>query len=155
MTDRQSDRDGDDRGAGDRDTDDYRTTDRRADDRRIDAADRRGHAGSAERPADAAGPAPELPDEPLASASFDPGSDSPTEELLGAIASLDDAAADDLAVLAEFVDPDALDALFRPRPDGSPRESERSVQFAYDEYVVRVRNGGEISIHRPEAGTDD
>lgn len=48
--------------------------------------------------------------------------------------------------LVESVDPDALDAIFRPRHDGSPRCDDGRVQFTTNGYEVVVRSDGRISV---------
>lgn len=53
----------------------------------------------------------------------------------------------DLDRLHETVDPEALDDLFRPQPDGSPRDT-GLVSFTYAGYVVTVNATGRIEIAR-------
>ena len=55
--------------------------------------------------------------------------------------------------LAEYVDPDALDALFRPRPTGAPRVSGR-VEFTVEGRRVVVRATGEIAVFPGDADGD-
>ncbi|WP_254766532.1 HalOD1 output domain-containing protein [Salinilacihabitans rarus] len=50
--------------------------------------------------------------------------------------------------LYDAVDPDALDALFRPRHDGSPRTGGHLVVFVHD-HRVTVYGDGEIVIEPP------
>lgn len=76
----------------------------------------------------------------------DVGSDSVSETLIETIASLDGAEPSELAVLARFVDPDALDALFRPGSDGVARPAAGAVEFEYEGYRVRVGADGEILV---------
>ncbi|WP_227377189.1 HalOD1 output domain-containing protein [Haladaptatus halobius] len=68
---------------------------------------------------------------------FDPLTDSVSEELIKAVATLNDADPAELALLAEFIDPEALDALFGPRPNDTPRDTDGRVVFDYDAYHVR------------------
>ncbi len=51
--------------------------------------------------------------------------------------------------LYDAVDPDALDALFRPRHDGTPRTG-GLLSFPVDGYYVTVDSSGEILIEPPE-----
>jgi hypothetical protein len=50
--------------------------------------------------------------------------------------------------LYDAVDPDALDALFRPRHDGTPRAG-GTLSFVVDGHHVTVRGDGEILIEPP------
>ena len=52
--------------------------------------------------------------------------------------------------LYDSVDPDALDALFRPRYDGNSR-SGGTVAFSVADHRVTVRSDGEILIEPPES----
>ncbi|MFB9807336.1 HalOD1 output domain-containing protein [Haladaptatus pallidirubidus] len=49
----------------------------------------------------------------------------------------------------DFVDPEALDRLFEPRHDGTLRNTNRQVQFRYEDYTVRVQTGGAIILSHP------
>lgn len=51
--------------------------------------------------------------------------------------------------LYDAVDPDALDALFRPTGDGTPRRGGMLV-FYVDEYCVSIYGDGEIIIEPPD-----
>lgn len=48
--------------------------------------------------------------------------------------------------LIESVDPDALDALFRPRHDGSPRRSTGRVAFTTGGHEVVVHGDGRVVV---------
>ncbi|WP_049921937.1 HalOD1 output domain-containing protein [Halopiger djelfimassiliensis] len=50
--------------------------------------------------------------------------------------------------LYDAVDPDALDDLFRPRHDGSPRTG-GTLTFVVDDHRVTVTSDGEILIEPP------
>ncbi|WP_226039479.1 HalOD1 output domain-containing protein [Natrinema sp. DC36] len=50
--------------------------------------------------------------------------------------------------LYDTVDPDALDALFRPRYNGTPRTG-GTLSFVVNGHHVRVRGDGEILIEPP------
>lgn len=50
--------------------------------------------------------------------------------------------------LYDAVDPDALDRLFRPQHDGTPRTG-GTLSFTVDEYYVTVYADGEIVIEPP------
>ncbi|SIR63511.1 hypothetical protein SAMN05421858_3033 [Haladaptatus litoreus] len=85
---------------------------------------------------------------------FDPITDSVSEELVRAIATLNDADPTELALLWEFVDPEALDALFGPRAAGNPRETNGRVSFTYDAYHVRIDSSGQITFHQSESESE-
>lgn len=48
--------------------------------------------------------------------------------------------------LNDSVDPDALDALFAPRHDGTPRAGSGSVEFSSNGYRVVVRKNGDVHL---------
>ncbi|RQG90498.1 HalOD1 output domain-containing protein [Natrarchaeobius chitinivorans] len=50
--------------------------------------------------------------------------------------------------LYDTVDPDALDALFRPRHDGTPR-SGGTLSFVVEDHYVTIYGNGEILIEPP------
>lgn len=56
-----------------------------------------------------------------------------------AVADADGVAPDDLPPLYAAVDPDALDAMFRGRPDGS-------ITFEYCGYTVTVHGNSEVTV---------
>jgi hypothetical protein len=80
------------------------------------------------------------------STEFDPSTDSASEELIKAVARLNDADPTELPLLADFIDPEALDALFRPREDGTPRGTDGQVEFTYNAYHVTVDSRGMINL---------
>ncbi|WP_227356102.1 HalOD1 output domain-containing protein [Haladaptatus salinisoli] len=84
---------------------------------------------------------------------FDPTTDSVCEELITAVATLNDVDPTELALLSDFVDPEALDALFGPRATGNPREANGHILFNYDAYHVKVDSNGQITLHQPEFGS--
>jgi hypothetical protein len=47
--------------------------------------------------------------------------------------------------LADEIDPDALDALFEPGPDGAPRNGGR-ISFVFASYRVTVDNGEYLTV---------
>ena len=51
--------------------------------------------------------------------------------------------------LIESVDPDALDALFRPRHDGSPRRADGRVAFTNNGYEIVVHGDGRVFVYEP------
>lgn len=51
--------------------------------------------------------------------------------------------------LNDSIDPDALDALFAPLHDGTPRNSEGYVEFSSNGYHIVVRTDGEIRLESP------
>lgn len=47
--------------------------------------------------------------------------------------------------LTDVIDPEALDMLFEPQPDGRPRSDGR-VEFEYYGYTVVVDTGGSVTL---------
>ncbi|NHN58300.1 MULTISPECIES: HalOD1 output domain-containing protein [Halorussus] len=86
---------------------------------------------------------------------FDPRRDSASEELVRAVAAVDDADPIDLPVLAEAVDPEALDRLFGRRPDGAPRDTDGRIRFEYSGHRILVASDGTIAIDPCESAGDD
>lgn len=86
--------------------------------------------------------------------SFDPASDSVSEELLTTLITINDADPTDLEALTDSVDPDALDTLFEARPNNTRSDSDISVGFEYAGHTVVIRNEGTITIS-PETAPDD
>ncbi|WP_343195779.1 HalOD1 output domain-containing protein [Halovivax sp.] len=65
--------------------------------------------------------------------------ESPSVAVASALARFyDEAAADRIPRLYDYVDPDGLDALFADRPDGTPRGS-GEVRFTVEDATVVVR----------------
>lgn len=78
---------------------------------------------------------------------------SPSFEIIAAIADFEGIDAVDLAppeyqALYDVVNPEALDALFAPRDDGTPR-GRGSVEFSFCGYDVVVRHDGTVQIDDP------
>ena len=71
------------------------------------------------------------------STEFDPSTDSASEELIKAVATLDSVDPAKLPLLADFIDPEALDALFGPRENGIPRGTSGQVEFIYNAHHGR------------------
>lgn len=86
---------------------------------------------------------------------FDPAVDSVSEELVYAVAELDDTEPTELAILADVVDPDALDSLFQSRSNGRPRDANGLVVFTYDSHLVEITADGSILISSDESSNDD
>lgn len=86
---------------------------------------------------------------------YDPLTDSASEELVNTVAAIDDTPPRELEPLGDFVDPDALDTLFRSRSDGSPRDSAGEVSFEYIGYLVNVSNDGAITVRLAEESRDE
>lgn len=86
---------------------------------------------------------------------FDPATDSVSEELVRAIAVLNDADPTELAILAEVIDPEALDALFQARPDGHLRKTDGQVVFEYNDHQIQITTDGTITIDSSQSNGDD
>lgn len=65
--------------------------------------------------------------------------------LVAALAEIADADPTDLEPLGTYIDPDALDGLFRPRP-GSQRTDAGRLELTFDGYRVTVYADGEIVV---------
>ncbi|WP_458206671.1 HalOD1 output domain-containing protein [Haladaptatus sp. NG-SE-30] len=85
---------------------------------------------------------------------IDPVTDPISEEIVEAVATLDGTEPQELAILADYVNPDSLDALFRPLMDGTPRDTNGHVRFVYDEYHVSVASDGTITISQQPTAND-
>ena len=73
--------------------------------------------------------------------------DSLTEEITLAILDEDDGPAEGLPPLNEYLDPDALDALFTLDEEGDPRVDARFC-FRYGGYQVAVDSDGPVVLRR-------
>ena len=51
--------------------------------------------------------------------------------------------------LIDSVDPDALDALFRPRHDGTPRRADSRIAFPTNGFEVVVHADGRVFVYEP------
>ena len=89
-------------------------------------------------------------DQPVHHATFDPETETVGEQLVKAVATLKDADPTEVDCLADYVDPDALDELFGPQADGTPRDTDGRVIFTYDEYTVHIHSDGTIAIYSPD-----
>lgn len=69
-----------------------------------------------------------------------------SERVVEAVAEVEDESPTALSQpLNEVVDPEALDALFEPQPDGRPRDAGR-VEFDYYGYTVVVYGDGSVEL---------
>ncbi|MDG5778087.1 HalOD1 output domain-containing protein [Haloarculaceae archaeon H-GB2-1] len=85
---------------------------------------------------------------PFATGRFDPDDDSIVEELVMMISEHTDTDPTALPPLSEYVDPEALDTLVRSFQRDA---ASGSIAFTYDEYVVKVRADGGLSVERANA----
>ena len=70
----------------------------------------------------------------------------PSVAVVEAVATEEDVPHEELdCILADVIDPGALDTLFTPKADGS-RDTPGRVQFDYCGYSVTVRTNGEIVL---------
>ncbi|WP_168191255.1 HalOD1 output domain-containing protein [Haloprofundus sp. MHR1] len=86
---------------------------------------------------------------------FDWQTDSVSGELVKAVAALTNSEPTELPVLADSVDPDALDNLFRNRADGRPRDTDGRLVFDYDGHRVRITTDGTIAVDAAESPSGD
>lgn len=77
------------------------------------------------------------------------GSESLTTTVITAVATVADAEPTELESIYEHVDPDALNALFQPKNDGTPRTGGR-VSFTLAGHDVTVFAGGDVVVRPPE-----
>ena len=73
--------------------------------------------------------------------------ESATEAVVTAVSSVADDAESDLQPLYTVIEPDALDAIFAPYRDGTPRNAEGSVTFEYGRYDVRVQSDRTVAVY--------
>lgn len=66
-------------------------------------------------------------------------------EVIRAVAACSNREPEDLPSLAHVIDPDALDALFEPKPDGTPRAG-GTLTFSYAGYEVRISGNQEVAV---------
>lgn len=69
----------------------------------------------------------------------------PSVTVVEAVADREGREVSELPPLRTAVDPEALDELFAPRHDGTPRER-GEVTFVYCGYLVRVRADGRVTL---------
>lgn len=72
--------------------------------------------------------------------------ESTSEAVLEAVRACGDHESPSSRTLYEVVEPDALDNIFAPMSDGSPRPGGR-VSFIYDDFRVVVQHGEYIEVH--------
>ncbi|WP_313693030.1 HalOD1 output domain-containing protein [Halorarum halobium] len=77
---------------------------------------------------------------------FDPETESARTELLRAVAAVDDTVPTELPLLADAVDPDALETLFTADETGRSRLTEGHLAFEYAGYHVRITTDGTLAI---------
>ena len=69
-----------------------------------------------------------------------------SERVVEAVAGAEDVSPTALSrPLNDVVDPEALDSLFEPQPDGRPRDAGR-VEFGYYGYTVVVYGDGSVEL---------
>lgn len=71
-----------------------------------------------------------------------------SEAVVAAVADASNRAPTDLDPLAEAIDPDALDALFADRYDGTPRTG-GSTRFVFSDHEVVVTDGSLVTVRGP------
>lgn len=86
---------------------------------------------------------------------FNPATDSVSEELIRAVAVLNDADPTELAILSEVIDPEALDTLFQSHPDGRLRETDGRVTFEYNNHQIQIATDGLITLGSRQPEGDD
>lgn len=89
-------------------------------------------------------PLPDGSDTGTVTARFDWSTDEPSVAVVRTVAAADGHTPDGLPPVTDSLDPDALDALFRPRPDG--RRSDVHVTFTYAGHEVSVAWDGTVVV---------
>lgn len=75
----------------------------------------------------------------------------PSVTAVTAVAAVENIPPADLEVsLREWVDPDALDALFADEYVGDDSDTDVRAEFTVNEYVVEVRNDGTLTVTAPD-----
>lgn len=78
--------------------------------------------------------------------------DGTISEVIRTVAVRADRRPEELPSLNEVVDPDCLDEIFQPKPDGTPRHG-GEVVFPYAGYQVRIIGHREIEVRQlPDRG---
>ena len=72
-----------------------------------------------------------------------------SDGVVAAVAAVSDTDPTAMDPLAESVDPDALDALFAAKYDGTPRAT-GSVRLSYSSYDVVVTGAGHVTVFDPD-----
>lgn len=80
---------------------------------------------------------------------FNPDHDTVSETLLRAVATLDDTEPENLPLLFDYVDPDALDAFFHSHIDREKNSSTCAIFFEYNGYDVCIRSDGSLVLSSP------
>jgi hypothetical protein len=93
------------------------------------------------------------PDSPPFTITVDFRWDAVSWEIIAAISTITDTDPTELEPLAAAIDPEALDALFGPRLDGTARDGAVDVRFSYADYRIHVQSDGTLTIH-PDTGGD-
>lgn len=71
--------------------------------------------------------------------------DSLSFAVLNAVATEESVDVDHLPPIGEVLNPDALDALFAPRPDGTPRQGGQVI-FEFYGHIVSVDADGQVAV---------
>ena len=77
---------------------------------------------------------------------FDPETESVSVALLTSVAWLDGTDQTNLPMLADCIDPEALDDLFAHSTDGTGQRADCTLTFQYAGYEVCVESSGNISL---------
>lgn len=77
---------------------------------------------------------------------FDNSVESASKAVISAVASLTGEDPVEMPPLYDAIDPDALDALFRPAQTG-PRRGDRRLRFAFNGHEVTVKSCGGIAVY--------
>lgn len=86
---------------------------------------------------------------------YDIGTDEPVSTaVVRAVSAVEGREPGSLRPLAEVLDSDALDTLFGPRGDGTPRPGGR-LTFVYSNCRVTVDNGEYLTLHPVDSGLLD
>lgn len=86
---------------------------------------------------------------------FDPQTESASGALLTAVASIDGRELLDLPALYDAIDPEALDGVVVPQPNGRAREADCTVSFRYAGYDVSIDSDGILTLAESTDGESE
>ncbi|WP_192498316.1 HalOD1 output domain-containing protein [Halorussus halophilus] len=94
-------------------------------------------------------------DEACLQRTFNPETRRVSDVVVSSVASFTQTEPTELPALANFVDPDALNALFQTEAHNTSRLTEGEVRFEYNKYVVRVQSEGTVTLYQPSQNTTE
>lgn len=80
------------------------------------------------------------------SVTFDPREESASNLLIRTVAAIENDVPEDLPVLHDYIDPDAVDTLIGSSIDKENPGHDHTVAFRYDKYLVHINSSGIITL---------